>query len=271
MIQDTTISTLLKKELERRLVYNASYSLRAFARDLGISAPRLSRILNENLGLSFKAANEIAKKIDFKGIDKELFLTLARSSAVRSSIRKKESYSQLKSIYQQKYSAISADTFQVISDWYHFAIVALVETKNFKNNESWIAQELGINKLQASQALKRLIRLGIILEENEKLSVSQTYLIESQHTSHEAIRNFHTQIIGKAVQAIHQQDVNERFLFSSAISIQKSKLGQFRELIQGLHNNAETEASTHLEKDAVYALSVQFFRLNNNVPFTEDL
>ena len=55
---------ILKAELEKRQRANARYSLRAFARDLGVSPSNLSEILQRKAGLSRIKAQEIAKKLN---------------------------------------------------------------------------------------------------------------------------------------------------------------------------------------------------------------
>ena len=56
----STYHDLINEEFEKRKQINSAYSLRAFARDLGISAPRLSQILNKKQGLSLNAAQNLA-------------------------------------------------------------------------------------------------------------------------------------------------------------------------------------------------------------------
>jgi hypothetical protein len=62
---------LLKRELESRCGRNPRYSLRAFAKDLGLSAPRLSHVLNGRFGLSRAAAEAIADKLGLVGVEAE--------------------------------------------------------------------------------------------------------------------------------------------------------------------------------------------------------
>ena len=58
-----SISEFLGAEFSKRKLRNETYSLRAFARDLGVSASRLSEILSGKLGISEKTAETIASKL----------------------------------------------------------------------------------------------------------------------------------------------------------------------------------------------------------------
>src|SRR4051812_21328836 len=88
---------------EDRCQRNSRYSLRAFARDLGISAPRLSKILNGRHGLSVEAASEIARRLGLSESEQDLFMALVESehgrAAVTRSLAKKRA-GELSDVYQ---------------------------------------------------------------------------------------------------------------------------------------------------------------------------
>src|SRR5690606_13180760 len=55
----------------------------------------------------------------------------------------------------------------IIGDWYHFAILSLMKTKDFSAEPSFIAKRLGISETEASQAIERLARLEMIERDSE--------------------------------------------------------------------------------------------------------
>lgn len=67
---------VLKNELVQRQERNSLYSLRSFARDLGISPSRLSEIFNHKQGISLSWAKKISEKINLSTEDAELFCLL---------------------------------------------------------------------------------------------------------------------------------------------------------------------------------------------------
>jgi len=83
----------LKHQLELRLAKNQSYSLRAFARDLGLSASRLSEVLKKKKGLSINAAFLLTEKLGLTSKEKELFFLSVEALHSRS---KKIMYKLLK-------------------------------------------------------------------------------------------------------------------------------------------------------------------------------
>lgn len=56
---------ILQNSFTEKKQRNAAYSLRAFSRDVGISAPQLSRIFNGKRKLSAEQACKIAIKLQF--------------------------------------------------------------------------------------------------------------------------------------------------------------------------------------------------------------
>lgn len=67
---------ILRSELAERCKHNPNYSLRAFARDLGIAPSRVSEILSGKQGLSRKAALSIAERLGLSTEEAEAFADL---------------------------------------------------------------------------------------------------------------------------------------------------------------------------------------------------
>ena len=80
---------LLASEYEERCRRNSHYSLRAFARDLNLGAPRLSDVLNYKSGLSKEASAKIAERLGYNEEEKSFFCTLVESQHARSRAQRK--------------------------------------------------------------------------------------------------------------------------------------------------------------------------------------
>jgi plasmid maintenance system antidote protein VapI len=72
-LNQTSYQEILKNELELRCGHNPQYSLRAFARDLNLAAPRLSEIFAKKQGLSVGLASRIADTLKFDKDKKNYF------------------------------------------------------------------------------------------------------------------------------------------------------------------------------------------------------
>ena len=77
---DKSYRTTLLDELTRRKNKNPSYSLRAYARDLGISSTSLSDVLSAKRNLSRKNALKVAEKLGYTSVQTESLLSQIRKT-----------------------------------------------------------------------------------------------------------------------------------------------------------------------------------------------
>lgn len=254
---------ILQTEFDRRKFANSAYSLRAFARDLGLSAPRLSQIMTKKSALSLENATEVASKLKLPEDKRKWFCASAGAASARSAKEKAEFNKRITEYKREtkKFGEIQLEYFKVIADWFHFAILELTYHKEFVNSEAWIAQQLGITKVETQVAIDRMKKLGLITEKDGKLIDTFKFLATPSDVPSTALRQFHTQLMKKAIEALHEQDVLNREISSNIFSISKEKLPEFKDKIRDFRRDVERFASEATEKDAVYCLGIQFHEL----------
>ena len=120
------VRTLLG-ELERRQQANPAYSLRAFAKHLGMISGALSQIIAKKRPLSVKTAQRLLGQLPISQSKKTAMLGHFGASAAGTP------------------TTIDDDVFHIIRDWYHFAILNLIKTDAFQNDPAWIGQRHGIS------------------------------------------------------------------------------------------------------------------------------
>ena len=74
----------LKNLLEELSSENPTYGQSSFAKDLGLSRPRISQILNRKEGLSAKRAESISKSLNLSDEKEKYFLHLVNSVTGKS-------------------------------------------------------------------------------------------------------------------------------------------------------------------------------------------
>lgn len=84
----------LAREYSCRAQKNPSYSMRAFARDIGVAPSRISEIMSAKRGISLVQGTAIANRLPLTDQEKEIFLAFvsayhSRAAMVRSEARKK--------------------------------------------------------------------------------------------------------------------------------------------------------------------------------------
>ena len=259
----STYHELINEEFEKRKALNASYSLRAFARDLGLSPATLSQVFNKKNGLSLEAAELISQKLRLSEPQKNWFLNSVGSLHCRNSKERLSFQEKIKQLKQETtaYSEIQLEYFKVISDWYHFAILELTHLKEFQNDYQWIAEKLGVEAHQAEEAIERMKALDLIEERKGKLVDVFTALATTNDIPSMSIKKFHMQIMKKAMEALYEVDPSEREISSTVFSFDKNDLPLVKEKIRSFRRELENDSQLSKKKNAVYCLGIQFFEL----------
>lgn len=217
------LQQVLQSELNRRKRANPAYSVRSFARYLELSPGRLSELLN-------------GKREPGKRLEKRLLERL-----------------ELKAASPQP---MEDHAFAVIADWQHFAILSLMDTKNFSSRPDWIAKRLGISTFDAQAAIDRLVKVGLAHRKNGRLFKSDAPVVTPTDRASQALRISHEQSLMQAIRALQEIPVPLRDVTSITLAMNPAKLGLAKEMIRDfrrrLANVLESEDCSE-----VYNLNIQ--------------
>ncbi len=236
---------LLKQDFQFRRSKNASYSIRSYAKCLNIDQSYLTKILN---GTRSPSASLIAKT------NKRL-----RQDWVQNEKKNPSTETDHQRI---------EDSFHLISEWYHFALLELIRTKNFVADEKWICRRLGINQTQLQLSVARLMRLGFLEVQNKKWTAKSSQLTWSNNAeTSEARRLLQKQFSLMSLMAIDDVDFMKRDHSSLTISIDpslipelKQRLTDFRRSLNQFLTQNQSQASE------VYQFTFSFFPISQSAP-----
>jgi uncharacterized protein (TIGR02147 family) len=261
-----SVSQMLAGELERRQEHNKNYSLRAFARDLEISPAFMSYLIKGERSLSPDTAAVLAKKMKWSSHDSRLFVSLCRYQSSQSEPGRSLIKQDLESIKKNftKFDTLKTDQFNIIADWYHLAILELIEIEGFSSNPTWIAQHLGISVADAARALDRLIRLKLVTTLPDG-SLQKLKNIGVLDTPSEALRKFHQQHLKHAYRAIEQVAFEKRHTSGTTVAIDPKNLDEAKTLIKEFRAKLSALLSEG-DKTQVYHLAIQLFPLTMEGP-----
>jgi uncharacterized protein (TIGR02147 family) len=235
--------------------------MRSFARDLGVSPSRLSDVLNGRYGLSVAAATEIAKCLGLNEDETRSFCDLVEARHARDRRKRHEAQARV-ALASARYNSLSLDSFQVISEWYHFAILELATTKEFRSSSTWIARQLELNPAVVTGAVARLQRLGLLREDDRgNWFPAERFTASPDGTPSEAVKRFHRQILEKALIAIDCQTVEERDLSSMILAIDPAHIAEAKAEIKKFRRAFDAKFGSSTAKQRVYCLATQFFSL----------
>lgn len=252
-------SDIMRDELQSRVLKNENYSLRAFARDLDLTSGNLSDIIKRKVGLSYEKASKISSKLNLTNEDQLLFLKLVEATTAPSGIERAAALSEVLN-YDSSYVTLNDDYYRVLTEWYYFALVELVRVIDFKNDDEWIANRLGIPKKLVRKVIERLIRVELLIEEDSQLIQTYDYFISPGGTPSDVARKFHKQILSKAIEAVDMQPIEERDFTSGFLRVRTGDLPHIAKRIKEFRRELAKEIENGDQHDSVYAFSVQFFR-----------
>lgn len=256
---------VLRKIYDERKGRNPYYSLRSFARDLSLSPASLSRLFSARQGLSPSRARQLADLLQLKESQRMIFIDSATAQHSRSETERKKATRRLAERERAEKPILEDDSFRVISDWYHVAILELTYLETFQSEPRWIAERLGIPENDAIDAIERLLAMGLLKKEGNRLVDVRGYMTAGGGSQpSEPIRHFHRQIIGKALRSVDDQSIVERDLSATVISVSTEDLPEMRKFIQSFRRKFSVRITdSKRPPNAVYALSVQLFNLSN--------
>jgi uncharacterized protein (TIGR02147 family) len=164
---------------------------------------------------------------------------------------------------------LTVDTFSVISDWYHYAILELTALASFKPEPKWIASQLDISVQETKAAIERLLRLGLLKE--VKGSLKRTHELVTNHTGMDttaARKSLQRQIVSKALVAIDETPQEEKDISSMTMAIDVRRLDQARELIKKFRRDLSALLEDG-DPSQVYHLGVQLYPVSKKSPGEE--
>jgi len=170
---------ILKAQLQRRKELNPRFSLRSFALKLGLAPSKVSEVLSGKKKLSAARLEDLAKRLNLKGKEKEIFLISAELESSKS--KDKSQLSQkLKKLAQQ----INAEKTTQRNAWYFGAVKALAESDI---DATGSAANMGITELQVENALRFQKRIQRFYPEREDLTFEPVSLAKKINESLESV------------------------------------------------------------------------------------
>jgi DNA-binding MarR family transcriptional regulator len=239
------IRNLIKNELSRRFQKNPSYSVRSFAKSVGVDQSLLSKLLKGERDLSFPMALKLGQSIGLTIAELQTILTQQVKDGANS------------------YNPLNEDQFMIISGWQHFAILELMQTKDFKPQPSWIAKRLGLSANDVNFAVERLESCGFI----KKVSSSRWVCAAPNNNwsdrggTNLARQSLQQSLLDKAKGAIDRVDFEARENASLTIAVSRDLLPEIKKRIHKFRDEINELAMSYGKADEVYQACIAFYPL----------
>jgi DNA-binding transcriptional regulator GbsR (MarR family) len=239
----------LKELYSKRRERNPSYSLRAFARDAGVSQTLLSLMLSEKRSVTLK-----------QGLR---FYALYR-----------EEFSPKAEVFDVKDLDLNLEYEIILRQWHHLPILEMAPLKRYEGSSRLIAEDLGISRIEAEQAMKRLLRVGLLKKTKTGFTKVHRHTFFEVKKPTDSVRSFHRAMLSRASEAMNlstaedyaARDITGHTLVThpERIEAAKTKIRKFqRSLIKFLtQDTTRDEISSHSE-EVLFQLGIQLFPLTS--------
>lgn len=234
-------------------------SLRQWAQIFEMSPSALSEILNQKRPLSLKSAQLIAQKAKgWTAKERKEFL----SPFEKVQLIKKSRVKQIRPVVQKNiFKKLNAETFSLISDWEHFAILNLLNVNDFQPNTQWVAQRLGIGVGKVEVACDRLECLNLLVRSPKKWSRGTTALSTLDDVPQEAVKNAHKSYLKHIETALDYVSPADREISGIVMAINSELVGVAKEIIRDFQNKMMDLLEQKGKQDALFYLGVQLVPL----------
>jgi uncharacterized protein (TIGR02147 family) len=234
--------TFLKTKYLEMKHANPHYSVRTFALKAGVSSGAMSEILNGKRSISKDLAEKICRNLKLNPTERSRFFG---STVDLTKSEKKIGY-------------LTSKQFASIHDQYYFSLLALIETSNFKSDDNWIAQRLGILPEQAQYVVYRLKQMGLIAEKEGHLVKTKAVFSTTDDVKDDFIQRAHHETLKSALNSLRHDPVNLRDFTSFTFPTDPQLMGLVKERIR-LFQDEIAELMTQNQTTEVYKLAIQFF------------
>jgi uncharacterized protein (TIGR02147 family) len=236
---------------------NPSFSLRAFAKKLDLSPSALSELLRGHRHGSRKLAARLASRLLLDPQETHELLKHFDEKKPRPSVAQ-----DVLDPDSRDYLKLTADQFQLISEWVHYAILSLIQTRDFEPDADWIAARLGVSASKVEACLERLLRLGLI-ERSETGRLTRTFA--KIHTPDDvfnvSLQKAHIADMELAKEALVNLPVELRDFTSLTLPTSPERMPEIKKLIRRFRDEATQLLESTPSKTEVYQMSVYLYPL----------
>jgi uncharacterized protein (TIGR02147 family) len=257
----TTYRSMLREEMLGRLKRNASYSVRAFARDVELSPSFLSQILNQTRSLNEQRAFKMTQILNWPPDKSEQFINLVRLEKAKDPVLKKVIRNSLPKAKKNDQHILEKDQSEHIVSWMYFAVIELIALDGVRLTIRKISRRLNIPFIECQQIIVRLQDLGILCIQDGLVKPKKRNVVTEDDVPLKAGPKYHQSILRLAEEKIRNDKIEDREIRSMVLGTTpekiveaKRRIRQFeRELVEFLEDG---------EKTAIYQLSTQYFRID---------
>jgi len=226
--------------------------MRSYAKYLNLNAPVLSEILKGNRAVPKNKIEAITLKLNLSPKETTLF---------------NKSNKNWKTVFNENIHGLDFTLneevhFNIMSEWEHYAILSLTETKGYQSNIPWIAKKLSISEYRTKVCIDNLLHANLLELKNKIYKCTTSGVKTTTDISSNALKKGRKQDLIIAEKAIDEVDVSLRDMSTIVFTLNKKLIPEIKDDIKKFRRKL-AKKSESIPGEEVYKLSVQLFPLTN--------
>lgn len=243
----------IKEDLSLRQRSNPHYSMRAYARDIGVHPATLSQIIKGTRQLPLKNSERVLEKLNLGPKEKTLFM--------ESLLRSKVALDQIKINSLDERFMLDESYYRIIAEWEHYAVLDLFDLKDFDPSLHEIADRLDLTQNRADIVVNNLITAGLLaVNPDGNFSKVHDDVRTTEDIKNQALRDSHKETMKMGIEKLEEIEVDLRDYSSTTVAIDLNKLPEAKTIIREFRSKMSALLRDG-EKTDVYQLAIQFFPL----------
>lgn len=244
----------------------ASFNVRTFAKQAGISAPGYLKMVADGLrNLTPKTAKKFAHALDLDAARTDYFLTLVTYNQTTDPDRKRTAFDRLMELRPRSQQFTEEKRIKrYFSQPHYVCIREMVALKRFREEYRWIARQCvpAISPAEAREAVATLLELGLLARTPEGRLVQAEGFVRTADQDTQAIEayHFHEAMLVKARQALTLLPQEERNYYALTVPLPKSMFAEVVKEFYALRDRLMERIGHAADYDDVYHVNFQIFR-----------
>lgn len=257
--------TFLRDIYEFRKSKQPSFSHRYFTQKAGIGSPNyLKLVMDGKRNLTKKSLVKFQSALGLKGRKAEFFENLVFFNQSTTVSERNIYYANiLKMRARTGIRKLEESQFQLFTDWRHIVIRELVALKGFRPDPQWILRKLGkgFTGRQVDESLALLSEMGLLKRTANGVAQSDLNITTSDEVNSLLVKNYHRQMIQKALTVLDTLPSSQRDISSITIPIHARDFLKIKEQIQLMRKELLNLGADSGEGGEVVHINIQLFPL----------
>jgi uncharacterized protein (TIGR02147 family) len=248
----------------------SGFSYRAFSRATGLGAPNyLKLVIGGKRNMSAETAARFAATCGLSGDSAEYFARLVEFNQAKGAAARNAAYEKL-AVFKRYRLAQRLDLAhaEYHSKWYLPAIRELCASAEFREDPEWLASVLrpAIKPSEAKHALALLLKLGLLERDARgRLRQSNALVATGPETRGMHIRNYHAEMMQRAIEAMELVPQAERDVSSLTLCLAPDGLARFKQRIQEFQRELLELAEREPTRSQAVQINFQLFPLSEAI------